>query len=169
MFSFETKRLRMIPFTLDLVVTVLDDKDKLEHALGVKVPEDWPGPDFAEILQMVAADLTNHPEKNGWMGLIVHKQDQRIIGDMGFHQPPDAEGKVEIGYSIIPSYRQQGFTFEMAEALVHRAFQHPDIKRITAENVLADNTPSIRILQKLGMKQVGADDGVVHFAVEKTM
>jgi ribosomal-protein-alanine N-acetyltransferase len=45
-----TKRLRLIPFTLDLKKAAMNDRAKLVEMLRVYVPEHWPGPDLAEAL-----------------------------------------------------------------------------------------------------------------------
>ena len=34
--------------------------------------------------------------------LILHEGDRILIGETGFHGPPDGSGTVEVGYSIVP-------------------------------------------------------------------
>ena len=65
--------------------------------------------------------------------LIVHQADETLIGETGFHGPPDASGTVEVGYSIVPAYRGLGFDVEATRALIRDSLAHLGILRITAE------------------------------------
>jgi [ribosomal protein S5]-alanine N-acetyltransferase len=62
---------------------------------------------------------------------------------------------VEIAHSIVPDYRGQGFAFEATRALIDRALARHDICRITAAS-LDGNVISIKVLEKLGVRFVGA-------------
>lgn len=44
--TLETKRLLLIPFTLDLKKAAMNDRARLVEMLGVYVPENWPEPDL---------------------------------------------------------------------------------------------------------------------------
>lgn len=57
---------------------------------------------------------------------------------------------VEIGYSIMPESRAQGFATELVQALVSRAFSRP-----TVDRVIADTTPA-NIISRPGLRLVGA-------------
>ena len=48
--TIETERLTFIPFSLPLKKVALHEKSRLAAMIGVRVPEQWPGPDFAEAL-----------------------------------------------------------------------------------------------------------------------
>ena len=77
-----------------------------------------------------------------------------LIGNGGFKGPPDDEGTVEIGYSLLPPYRNKGHTTEAVQALVSWAFERPEVARVIAE-AQPGNTASIRVLQKAGLDEVG--------------
>ena len=83
--------------------------------------------------------------------LIVRAADERIIGDIGTHGPPDAEGCVEIGYSLAPSARGQGTGTAAVAALVGRLAAVPGIRRVIAVTG-AGNTPSRRLLERQGFR-----------------
>ena len=103
----------------------------------------------------------------GWSArLLIHGEKRVLIGDAGFHGPPDGKGAVEIGYSIVPEYRGRGFAFEAAQALVAHALAHPRVRRVTAR-CLHDNYPSLKVLQKLGMRQVGRAGEALRFEVRR--
>jgi RimJ/RimL family protein N-acetyltransferase len=156
MLTIETQRLKMLPFTLDAMkAATLASKEPLEAILGATVPASWPGPDLADALPIFAARLEKDP--TAWSGLIIHKADQILIGDMGMMGGPDDQGMVEIGYSIIPEYRNQGYASEMAHALVQWAIQEPSIKVISAKT-LKDNAPSIKVITRAGLHCVGEQD-----------
>jgi len=148
--TLETNRLKLIPFALDLKKATIDDKAKLAEMIGMRVPENWPGRDLAEALPLFVADMEQDPFGSVWDGIIIHKADEVIIGDMGFKGGPNEEGVVEIGYSIIPEYRTRGYATEMALRLISWAFQEQGIKVIAAE-CLKDNVSSIKVLEKVGM------------------
>jgi ribosomal-protein-alanine N-acetyltransferase len=86
-----------------------------------------------------------------WDGVIIHKRDRVMVGDMGFMGGPDEQGSVEIGYSIIPDYRNQGYATEMAQCLITWAFHTQGINVVIA-HCLKDNIGSIKVLEKVGMR-----------------
>lgn len=92
----------------------------------------------------------------GWFFyLVIHEEDQCLIGAGGFKGKPDANGMVEIGYEIAPDYRDQGYGSELALGLIGFAFGHSYIQRVIAHTE-EDYNASVKILQKAGMHFVGA-------------
>lgn len=60
--------------------------------------------------------LKSHPAANGrWTYLFIHKPDLTLIGLGGFKGAVNAEGMVDIGYAIAPSYRRRGLAIEAAQ------------------------------------------------------
>src|SRR5215467_417562 len=98
----ETKRLQLIPFSLELKKAAINNRAMLIEMLGVHVSEDWPGPDLVEALPFFVANMEKAPSEAAWDWIAIHKSDQTVIGDIGFMGGPDPEGVVEIGYSVIP-------------------------------------------------------------------
>jgi len=99
---------------------------------------------------------------------MVHDFEQKIIGDLGFKGRPDTNGTVEIGYGIVPEYRRQGYTFEAAKTLVSWAFGQNTVYKIIAE-CTEDNTPSIRILEKLRMRPISSSNGMLKWELGKNL
>lgn len=151
--KLETRHLTLLPFSLEMKKIVLNDKTKLAAIIDVHVPEHWPGPDLTGALPFFIKEMEKNLPGPIWDGIIIHKADQMIIGDMGFMGGPDATGTVEIGYSIIPEYRNQGYATEMAQALIRWAFQQQGINVIIA-SCLDDNIGSIKVLEKAGMSRL---------------
>ena len=98
--------------------------------------------------------------------LILHEGDRILIGETGFHGPPDRSGTVEVGYSIVPDYRGQGFAFEATRALIDEALARPDVCRITA-SCLEENVASLKVLEKLGMRRAGSTGETLHFELRR--
>jgi len=149
----ETNRLQLIPFSLTLKKAAINDKARLVEMLGMRVPEHWPGPDLAEALPFFVQKMEKAPSDPVWDWIVIHKADQAVIGDIGFMGGPDQQGVVEIGYSIVPEYRNQGYATEMAHRLIAWAFQEKGINVVTAK-CLDDNVGSIKVLEKVGMHRL---------------
>lgn len=164
--TVETPHLTLVPFSLDLMKAALAGKARLAALLEIAIPASWPGQDLAEALPTFVQSMEKEPEAPTWVGLIIHKTDKMLIGDMGFHGVPDENGAVEIGYSIAAEYRNQGYATEMVRALIHWAFQQTEIKVITAET-LKENTASIKVLTKVGMNCLAAEDEWLRWEMRK--
>jgi [ribosomal protein S5]-alanine N-acetyltransferase len=74
---------------------------------------------------------------------------------------------VEIGYSIVPAYQGNGYASEATQAMVNWAFGHESVRRVTA-NCLNDNRASIRVLQTVGMTQIGRSGPLLDWSLERT-
>ena len=151
--SLHTRRLVLIPCSIQMAQAALRDRDGLESRLGAQAPEEWPGLDLREFLPLYARQLQADAALLGWgIWLMVHAAERMVIGDAGFKGIPGREGTVEIGYSVLPVYRGQGFATEAARALVDWALAQRDVRGIIAE-CSPDNAASIRVLKKLGMQR----------------
>lgn len=164
--TFETKRLQLIPLTLDLMKAALAGKEQLEERLGVRVPASWPGSDLAEALPVFVAQMEQTATELAWNWLIVHKEERIIVGDAGFLGGPRGE-MAEIGYSIVPEYRNQGYATETALYLIHWALQQRGIWRVTAR-CLDNNIGSIKVLEKAGMRQLGREGTMLQWEAQRS-
>lgn len=161
-----TERLTLVALTPDLARAALEDRAELGQLLDARVPQTWPGADFARMLPRLArgvelASLEIEPTR-----LIIHTMDRALIGETGFHGPPDGSGTVEVGYSIVPDYRGRGFAFEATRALIDKAFERPGIRRVIA-GCLDDNLASIKVLERLGMQRAGSTGEMLRFELRK--
>jgi ribosomal-protein-alanine N-acetyltransferase len=80
----------------------------------------------------------------------VRKSDCRAIGICGFVKR-DALEDVDIGFSLLPEFRAQGYAFEAASALMDYGVGTLGLPRIVAI-ASPDNAPSIGLLEKLGLR-----------------
>ena len=104
------------------------------------------------------------------MRVAVLKGTRQAVGRVGFHAPPDADGVVEIGYSVSPAFRRQGFAVEMAAALI--AWAAAEGCTACVASALPDNAGSLATIARLGFVRTGertdgerteGDDGVVEW------
>lgn len=167
MTPIETARLTLVPMSREVALATLHDRAGLARLLDASVPDDWPGPDLAGWLPALARDLERDPGFGEWVRLAIQTAKRRLVGDMGFHGPPNAVGTVEIGYIIVAGARRQGYASEGARALVDWAFARPDVRRIVAR-CAPDNAASIRVLESLGMQRRPVLDAMLHWELRRS-
>ena len=76
------------------------------------------------------------------------------MGHGGFHGPPDADGVVEVAYSVDPAHRRQGYAKAMLRALLERADADPAVTAVRA-SIRPDNLGSRATIAGFGFKKVG--------------
>lgn len=105
--------------------------------------------------------LKGDPGLLGWGAWFVTLTDNhQIIGDIGFKGKPDHQGIVEVGFGIIPDMHNKGIATESVGAIIEWALSSKKVQKIVAE-CLIDNTPSIRVLDKLNFTQTGIENGMI--------
>jgi [ribosomal protein S5]-alanine N-acetyltransferase len=164
-----TPRLRLVPVSPDLVRAFFKSKDELSRLLGASLPDGWPvDPVILEILK----DRLDDPAAFAWADYIyIHRQDNAVIGDGGFKGPPDTTGRVEIGYAVLPEYRQKGLATEAARMLVQQAFACPEVGAVCADTSV-NGLASMAVLRKIGMQQYGTghneeDDNLICWRISR--
>ncbi|MGA8943327.1 MAG: GNAT family N-acetyltransferase [Thermoactinomyces sp.] len=155
----ETPRLRIVPFTCELVKAALEDRMRLKELLQAEIPQDWPNNDFREILPFMLQKLLQNPDEPVWNGLILRKNSPVLVEDAGLKEGPDQKGSADLGYSIVPEHQGKGYATETARAVVEWALRRKEIHRVTAE-CSAANIASIRVLEKTGFCRI-RDDGII--------
>ncbi len=85
------------------------------------------------------------------------KDDNRAIGMAGFAKRPHLE-YADLGYAFLPDFQQKGFAREAAEAALKYGREDLKFEKIIAI-VLANNSPSVNLLKKLGFVY---DKAIVH-------
>lgn len=158
MLSVQTARLTLLACSAAHARAAYKSRRHLESLLGMRVNPDWPGPEIRGFLPVYARQIEAAPDLLGWgLWLVVRTAEQEVIGDVGFKGRPDANGRVDIGYGIVPERRRQGYGYEAAAGLRDWAFQQPGVERLTGD-CWPDNIASARILTKLGMRSTGISD-----------
>ncbi|MGK8428306.1 GNAT family N-acetyltransferase [Bacillus cereus] len=97
---------------------------------------------------------------------VLRKEDDSVLGDIGFKGKPNEDQTVEIGYGFIEKYWNQGYATEAVKELIDWAFKTGEVETIIAETLL-DNYSSMRVLEKLHMKRVNATETMINWKIEK--
>ncbi|TCC11804.1 GNAT family N-acetyltransferase [Kribbella soli] len=97
--------------------------------------------------------LTRDPSTFGWLVKLA-VADGIVVGYAGFHGPPDEAGMVEIGYTVDPPYRRQGFAKAIVTALLERAAAEPAVRTVRA-TISPTNQASLATLAGFGFVENG--------------
>jgi RimJ/RimL family protein N-acetyltransferase len=102
--------------------------------------------------------VLERPDVNPWLlRLAVVRETKQIVGLGNFHDAPDENGMLEIGYSVLPTFRRQGFGREIAHTMWNFAAKQREVHVLRA-SVAPDNTASLAIVQAAGLAKVGEQD-----------
>jgi RimJ/RimL family protein N-acetyltransferase len=84
-----------------------------------------------------------------------------VVGGIGFHGPPDENGRAEIGYGIVPSQRRNGYATQALRLLIEQA------RKLGAGTLIAETEPeneaSRAALDRVGFARFGEDERAVWF------
>ena len=103
-----------------------------------RIPRVKKSPEFAEIGLVLA----------------VEKSTKEIIGSAGFHDFPNQDGMIEIGFGIVPEKQNQGFGTELLHGMWTMICRRSDVKTLRY-TVSPTNAPSLHIISKLGFALIG--------------
>lgn len=150
--KFETKRLRCLS---------LSSEDYAIFESGL-VPE-W----FAAINPYRHLDVGPNPlnhriprvkkdPKFADIGLIIaiRKDTNEIAGSAGFHDFPDKNGMIEIGFGIVEEMQNQGFGKELLHGMWQEISKDKSVK-ILRYTVSPKNLKSMHIIKSIGFDLVG--------------
>lgn len=151
--AIETENLRLVPCDSEILKAILQGNAFLSKKIKAVVSENWT--EFGiGAFQYALEKLKESEDDANWLGYLpIHKLDNKLIGSGGYKGKPTIEGEVEIGYEIIPEYRNRGLATEMAKGLIDHALQNKKVKSIIA-HTLAKKNPSTSVLEKCGFKKV---------------
>lgn len=144
-----TQRLRLEPVTPSLALAAREGPVAFAHEIGADAPADW----CAGSLALVARSAgTAWGSADSTRVVAIHRRDGVVIGDVRF-EPPEHRfrhlGDIEIGYSVAPSRRREGYAVEAARGVIEWLSNAAGIETILA-GCDKDNRASIRTLMRLG-------------------
>lgn len=99
---------------------------------------------------------------------IILRETGEVIGDIGFHGPPDEAGTVEIGYGIVEQYRGRGLVAESAAVICGLAWSRPEVSRIIARTEEGD-AASAGVLRRVGFQERDIAGGLRNFSLDRPM
>ncbi|MCA0173315.1 GNAT family N-acetyltransferase [Bacillus sp. RAR_GA_16] len=151
----QTDRLTIIPFSFDLI-KAMTNKKELEKLLHVEVPEEFNNVQFEQFLPFHLTDdaISSHR----WEGILIHTSDGKVIGTMGYNNM-EASSNLEVGYHLIPAYRNKGYAIEMASALVNWAF--PD-----KENQ-EDKEEMNNVMKRIGLSKLTVESHILKHKIDE--
>ena len=77
----------------------------------------------------------------------------RLVGVAGFKGPPDENGEIEIGYSIVPSEQRKGYCTEAVAALLEFAWSDPRTVFVSAHTHSDEAAEASRkVLERAGFR-----------------
>lgn len=125
--------------------------------IGAIVPA-WLADELENYLIFRLAQVRVEPGIRVWLAraMVLKETDgtRRVVGSIGFHGPPDADRRLEVGYSVDPVFRRQGYARESVIALFDWAQSEHGITRFVA-SISPANEPSLRLAAGLGFHKVG--------------
>jgi ribosomal-protein-alanine N-acetyltransferase len=157
--SIHSARLDLVSLSAGVLEALLEGRrSEAEAELGLSIPSDWPDHGTTSFVRMRLGQMRADPEAQRWLArVLVRRRDGRMVGHAGFHGPPGsgglAPGKVELGYTVFPSFRGRGYATEAALALMEWA-EGEGIHNFVA-SVGPANDPSLAIVRKLGFVRTG--------------
>lgn len=125
--------------------------------------DDWhpeyPFVDEVDPLRSLAGSTAPHPVFT--MYVVRRTSDGLAVGGLGFFGPPDASGRVELGYGLVPGARGAGLASE-AVGLALRLARDAGAT-VAAADTEEENTASRRVLTTAGFLEVEHQGHLVLF------
>ncbi|GAB3007779.1 GNAT family N-acetyltransferase [Amycolatopsis acidiphila] len=143
-------RLDLVELTEDLLRLAAErDVAALAAELGVRVGPEWP--EIIPARENLKA-VREEPAVQPWLSRgIVLRDEGTLVGEVGFHNPPDELAVVELGYEVLPAFRRRGIAAEAVRALTDWAFATGEASTVYA-TIAHGNTASIRLVRSLGFR-----------------
>lgn len=149
-----TPRLRLRPLAPDEMQVLLEG----HPPAGQRWADGYPL-DGTLVAVAMQADLIKHAiDRGGFCHYqVLLREEDVVIGDVGFHAPPDELGEVSVGFGIVPAARRRGYAVEALSCLLEWALRQPEIRTVQADTDLV-NLASQRVLLGAGM-HLASDEG----------
>jgi ribosomal-protein-alanine N-acetyltransferase len=156
-----TARLELRAITLPIFEAVwTGDRVGFEQLMQASLPKAWPNRALIERAFTASPEgIRADPEGRLWGDrlMITRSDPRRCIGSVVFHGKPDESGLVEVGYGVDDGSQGQGLATEAVRAAIEWAAAQPGVRVISA-TTFPLHIPSIRVLEKCGMRRSGFRD-----------
>lgn len=150
----ETRRLTLLPLTLEQLYLYVTDNHQLEETLGLKQGYREVTEPVLSIVNYFTIPRLKDPTLNPLfhtMWLAIDRQKQQFVAEAKFKGEPDETATVEIGYGTYPAAARQGYMTEMVGGLLLWAKEQPGVQRIVADTEVK-NIASQQVLEKNGFQ-----------------
>jgi ribosomal-protein-alanine N-acetyltransferase len=161
----ETDRLVLLALTAELV-EALQARAAAERLFGAAIPDGWPDTELAGLLVIYGPWIAEDAQRLGYgPWALIARDEGSVVGSAGFMGKPPEQGEaIELGYGVHPDFRNHGYATEATRALVEWALSQPAVERVIAK-CDPGNTPSVRVLEKIGMTRLGHSEGMLLWEV----
>lgn len=145
----ETIRLLIRPITID-------DKNEIFEYRRDKETNKYQGwiPESIEDVKVFISKVSNQinvPE-TWFQFVIVDKETQKIIGDLGIHFIDSKNKQAEIGCTLNKDFQNKGFATESVKKVIDYLFNELNKHRIIT-SIDPDNKNSIRLVERVGFRK----------------
>jgi RimJ/RimL family protein N-acetyltransferase len=150
------KQIRFVELSGTTMAALLaDDLAGASRETGVELPELFVNDDSKWLWNYRLKQLEDDPEAARWIvRAAVSVPDDVVIGHGGYHGPPDENGMVEVGYTVDPQYRRQGYAKAILTALIERAEADPAV-RVVRASISPTNAASLATIAGFGFLEAG--------------
>lgn len=152
-----TERLSLVLLPAEVLDhLLLGDASSATALLGVEPPAWWVQ-DEARLFAWRRDQISADPAEGRWLlrAMVTRSEPATMVGQIGFHESPDDEGYVEVGYRVFTERRRQGYAEEALRGLIAWAYEQPGVNGIRA-SIAPHNDPSLGLAAKFGFEQVGS-------------
>lgn len=154
-----TERLRLVPLGLSEARALLHGQRLRGSRYAPGYPTDGTFVAAGLVVAAVEAGATVGPFRTYQ---VVRRDSGLVVGDCGFHGPPDADGVVHVAHSVAEVEQGHRDAAEAVEALIGWARTQPAVTRVVAD-AARTNIAAIRVMERAGMRRVDADDDFVYY------
>lgn len=146
--ELNTERLRLRETTMDDLpdLFLLRNDEKGRQYL------DRPKETMEEVEKKLKGIIESTEKGDNILWTICQPDDPKMMGTTGLWNFDKTNHRVEIGYSLFPSFWNQGYMSEANQAILKYAFEKMKVHSIKA-NINPQNMGSKRVLEKMGFKQ----------------
>ncbi|HEU4807740.1 MAG TPA: GNAT family protein [Homoserinimonas sp.] len=148
--------IRLVPLPLAAMkALVAGERGRASELTGVDLPSFFSEERMIWLCNYRINQIETDPASAEWLvRVVVSEPEGEVVGHAGFHGPPDENGMVEVGYSVVPEFRRRGFAKAIVRALLERASSEPDVAVVRA-SISPDNEASLATIAGFGFTRVG--------------
>ena len=148
-----TQRLKIIPMSFEYLNDLhklLSDRELTKFM--VFNPKESIEETKAQIQESIDESSKEHPAFSDFAVL----SGETFVGDLALYFFEGDHDAAEFSWVISPEHAKKGYAFEAAKGIMEYYHKHKGITRFIAQ-CDSENTPSIRLIEKLGLKLINAN------------
>ena len=161
--KISTARIDIVPLCLDELELIIKSRAEFEKKSGccpsgIELPQAY-CEELTEMLEQNRDVLTKNPSDFLFYTLwaMIHRESKSIVGQFSFNAKPNADGEVEVYFSIEKPFRRKGYAYEVMQGVVGWASESGLIRKFLIEADF-DNKAAMASLKKLGFRPVLPND-----------